>query len=189
MKQVSVPRGAGLVVLLLLAAGILVWAGRGWQARSQEPERLRHVAHQLLENLETNDRGQLRRLVSRDYADQLGHDRESACARIMELRGEFGRFDLDFAVGPPAVATNGGTITVTLNDFDADGGPLAAPLAGQLRQIGVWRTPLTTRWQREGFWPGRWRLVELVLPPELQMPAGYQPDTPLREQLRASVVP
>lgn len=189
MKQVVMRSSLPIAAGCLLALALLFWLGRGWHARSHEPQRLRQAAERLLLAFEESDRGKFRAGVSRAYRDGLGHDRENACARLMELRAEFGTFALDPALADPQVAGATGEIELTIRDFRFDGGPLAAPLAGEIRNVGLLGRPLRTRWRREGFWPGRWRLVELLLPPEFSLPADYRPELPLRRQLGAGMMP
>lgn len=157
-----------LLLLCIVAAFVIAFlAIRHWSP-TRVVERKQAA---LVAALERRSNKHLDRLLSENYSDQWGFDREDVKLAMGDIGSQF--IILNLVPQDPALTVADG-IGESVMRFEASGN--GSPLAHQIiREINQLETPFLFRWEKLGFWPGDWHLVRIENPDLDDELRGYEP--------------
>ena len=114
-----------------------------------------HTAH-LLSRASGRDWSAVAKMISSDYRDGWGHDREESLRKAEELFNQFFTVKI-LPTGPMEINEAGGMATnsVPLEIFGS-GTPVAHAVMDEVREAGG---SFVFRWRKAGRWPWQWLLV------------------------------
>lgn len=173
-------------LLAFQLAAFLVWLlMQGVTAEGQ----VRHRSEDFRRALAEGRSSKVMHMVSQDYRDQWGMDREQIGAALRDVSRQFLTLRIDW-LDPRFAAGPDGSITLTSKPR-VDGKsltPIGEIMLSSARRLDQ---PFTFHWKKEGWWPWTWRLVH-ISHPEFELPAGYSPgfsDRPINidEAMRQSM--
>lgn len=148
---------------------VVVWLlSQGVTAESQ----VRHRAEGFRRALADGRSAKAWHMVSPDYRDQWGMDRDQIGSALRDVSRQFLTLRLDW-VDPQLAASPDGTMALTTTPR-LDGraiSPIGEMMLSTARQLDQ---PFTFHWQKEGWWPWTWRIVNITNP-ALELPSGYTP--------------
>jgi hypothetical protein len=160
-------------IRLRLAAGLLIVIGLvSFAAIRWSPKRVvERNQTALIEALEGRSQRKLRRLISPEYEDRWGFDRDDVITSILDVGGQFFVLAVIPSVTEYAVEKREATVTSKL-EISGSGSPIAHQAIRFAHRL---KEPFLFSWRKESFWPGDWKLAQLEnrdLPGDLY---GYQP--------------
>lgn len=138
---------------LAIFAAWAVWLFLLWQPERQVEL---HTAN-LLARASDRDWPAVTEMMSPDYRDGWGHDREESVRKADELFNQFFTLKI-LPTGPMDVRVADGmaTTSVPLGIFGS-GSPIAHAVMDEVREVGG---SFVFRWRKAGRWPWQWLLIE-----------------------------
>ena len=136
-----------------LVAAWAVWLFLLWQPARQ----IELHTTNLLARASARDWAGVTVMISPDYRDAWGHDREESLRKADELFNHFFTLKI-LPTGPMDIRVTGPTATnsVPLGIFGS-GTPIAHAVMDEVREDGG---SFVFRWRKSGRWPWQWLLVE-----------------------------
>jgi len=156
-------------LLCLQIAALVFWLlSQGVTAESQ----VRHRAEGFRRALADGRSAKAWHMVSADYRDQWGMDRDQIGSALRDVSRQFLTLRVEWA-DPQFVAGLDRTMTLTtLPRLDGRAiSPVGEMMLSTARRLDQ---PFTFHWKKEGWWPWTWRVVSITNP-DLELPAGYSP--------------
>lgn len=163
----------------LIAAGLLALAGACYfviqYARWSGAAGAGRAHQRFLSYVEDKRWSKSHAMVSADYSDRWGFDRDDISLALQDLGSAF-TFWLEIRwtpVAPPGTGAEDGAIALAGTvRVEGQGGPLGNIVSPHIN--GYASEPFTFRWRREGLLPWGWRLLS-ISHPSATVPAGYTP--------------
>lgn len=154
---------AGLAVLAgLISLAVVHWSPKRVVERKQAA---------FIVALEDRSQRKLRRLVSTEYRDRWGFDRDDVITSILDVGGQF--FILAVIPSETGFEVEKRSVTVTSRlEISGSGSPIANQA---IRTANRLKRPFRFTWRKESFWPGDWNLAELDNPDIPGDLYGYEP--------------
>ena len=156
------------VALLLIAGGFI-----GAQSFRWKDEKGAQRAHEkFLARVADRRWSKVRSMISVEYSDRWGFDREKVTRALQDVGGQF-FIDLQIDWQTDSIVAGDEIFTITGRmEIDGRGGPAAELI---LRQGRVYLSEtFIFHWRREGLLPWKWKLLKMEHP-TIEVPAGYQP--------------
>jgi len=127
----------------------------------------------LLEGIAKRSRGKVEKLIATDYKDRWEFDKEDAVTAFLDLGSQFMVLAVQSIDPKTDIAGDDKNATVTTRlQIAGSGSPLAQMIITRSNKL---KEPFTFHWQKQSWWPGSWRLIEVDnpdLPDDLE---GYEP--------------
>jgi hypothetical protein len=144
---------------LKTTAILLVTAWAAWLFFLWQPARQVELhTSNLLARASARDWKAVADMVSRDYRDAWGHNRE----RAFDDAEEFGQHFFSLRIGavePLEIRAESGSVAVSARlGVYGSGTPMAQAIVEAVHEL---QEPFVFRWRRNGSWPWQWALVEL----------------------------
>lgn len=158
------------IVIGSLAALLVVTGVVFWQSRPLRMVTKKQAA--LVAGIEKRSPGRIERMVADHYEDRWGFDKDDAVVAIVDVGSQF--FALVLTPEEQTIEIEGDRAVVTsrLVVTGKPAGPIGNEVTRRINQLGE---PFVFTWEKQGFLPASWRLVNIEnpeLPNELY---GYEP--------------
>jgi hypothetical protein len=156
-------------LLSLQLAAVVAWLlSQGVTAEGQ----VRHRADQFRRALAEGRSAKAWHMVSPDYRDAWGMDRDQIGSALRDVSRQFLTLRIEW-VDPRFEPTGDGAIALTtLPRLEGKSiTPIGEMMLSTARRLDE---PFTFVWRKEGWWPWTWRIVK-ISNPALEIPDGYSP--------------
>jgi len=156
-----------LIALATVFALVLV-------VRSSSPsQQIEKKQAALLEGISKRSRGKVEKLIATDYQDRWEFDKNDAVTAFLDLGSQFLVLAVQSIDPKTELADDGKNATITCRlQIAGSGSPVAQMVITRCNKLDA---PFTFHWQKQSWWPGSWRLIEVDnpdLPDDLD---GYEP--------------
>ena len=144
---------------ILLAAAMLCSLGWfGWWALGRSPEeQVRARQEAFLQAVESRDWGAVHAMLTDDYQDDYGNDRDSAVEGARQVLGSFFTLTLKPQITQLQVLPDLAMIKMKLRAEGRGAGFSEAVLS----QVNAIEEPWFFHWHKKGRWPWDWRIVQI----------------------------
>jgi hypothetical protein len=147
------------ILFILIPAVLLLSLGRfGWWAFARTPEeQLRSRQQAFLEAVESRDWDEVRAMLTDDYMDDYGHDRDSAVEAARQALSAF----FSLTVKPQVVQLQALPDLAMMKMQIRIEGRGAGFSEAVISQVNSIEDPWFFHWQKKGRWPWDWRIVQI----------------------------
>ncbi len=156
-----------IVALAAIVTGAIV-------IRSTSPaQQIEKKQAALLEGIAKRSRSKVEKLIATDYRDRWQFDKQDAVTAFLDLGSQFMVLAVQSIDPKTELADDGKNAIVTARlQIAGSGSPVAQMIITRSNKLNE---PFVFHWQKQSWWPGSWRLVEIDnpdLPDDLD---GYTP--------------
>ena len=156
-----------IIALAAIVAGALLI---GTTSPTQQVEKKQAA---LLEGIAKRSRSKVEKLIATGYQDRWKFDKEDAVTAFLDLGSQFMVLAVQSIDPKTEFADDNKNAIVTARlQIAGSGSPLAQMIITRSNKL---KEPFVFHWQKQSWWPGSWRLVEVDnpdLPDDLE---GYEP--------------
>ncbi len=143
----------GLAALLLLWLG---WKTVGVFARSYEQQVL-DAQEKLIRAVERRDWDAVKAMLTDDYMDEAGHDRDTAVEDGRQALAHFFTLTIHYEVTKKQAVKDLGMIHATIR-LEGNGGGFSQSVVSTVNGM---TEPWVFHWHKKGRWPWNWKAVQI----------------------------
>lgn len=147
-----------LLFILFPAVLLLSLGWFGWQTFGRSPEeQLRDRQQAFLLAVESRDWGEIRSMLTDDYKDDYGNDRESAVESARQVLGAFFSLSVKPSIVQLQALPDLGMVKMQIR-IEGRGAGFSEAVVSQVNSI---EEPWFFHWHKKGRWPWDWRIVQI----------------------------
>jgi hypothetical protein len=147
-----------LPFILIPAVLLLSLGGFGWWAFGRTPEeQLRDRQQAFLEAVESRDWDDVRAMLTDDYMDDYGHDRDGAVEAARQALGAFFSLTVKPRTVQLQVLPDLAMVKIQIR-VEGRGAGFSEAVIAQVNSI---EEPWFFHWHKKGRWPWDWRIVQI----------------------------
>jgi ketosteroid isomerase-like protein len=147
-----------LLFILPPAVLLLSLGGFSWWAFARTPEeQLRDRQQAFLEAVESRDWDDVRAMLTDDYMDDHGHDRDGAVESARQALGAFFSLTVKPRIVQLQVLPDLAMVKMQIR-IEGRGAGLSEAVVSQVNSI---EEPWFFHWHKKGRWPWDWRIVQI----------------------------
>lgn len=147
-----------LPFILIPAVMLLSLGAFGWWCFGRTPEQqLRDRQQTFLNAVESRDWGEVRSMLTDDYRDDYGNDRESAVEGARQVLGSFFNLTLKPRIVQLQVLPDLAMVKMQIR-IEGRGAGFSEAVVAQVNSI---EEPWFFHWHKKGRWPWDWRIVQI----------------------------
>lgn len=147
-----------LLFILVPAVLLLSLGGFGWWAFARTPEeQLRDRQQAFLEAVESRDWDDVRAMLTDDYMDDYGHDRDAAVETARQALGAFFSLTVKPRIVQLQVLPDLAMVKMQIR-IEGRGAGFSEAVVSQVNSI---EEPWFFHWHKKGRWPWDWRIVQI----------------------------
>lgn len=144
------------LILIVVVLSLLVWFG--WWSFGRSPEQ-QVLARQMafMAALEDRDWSEVKGMLTNDYMDDYGHDRDSAVEDAQTVLGGFLTLTVKPEVVFKQVVPDLAMLKVKIQ-IEGKGLGMSDVVVGQVNNL---TQPWFFHWHKKGRWPWDWKIVQI----------------------------
>jgi hypothetical protein len=162
--------GVAQIRILLVAIAVVI-AVIGFMRFASPERQIEKKQATLIRGIEQRKRSKVEKLISDNYSDRWGFDKEDAVTAFLDVGSQFVMLGITELNPEHELSAGSATVTTRLK-VDGTGSAVANLVIRRTNQL---KTPFIFEWKKQSWWPGSWRLIKVDnadLPEDLE---GYEP--------------
>jgi ketosteroid isomerase-like protein len=147
-----------LLLILIPTVLLLSLGGFGWWAFGRTPEeQLQDRQQAFLEAVESRDWDEVRAMLTEDYMDGYGHDRDGAVEAARQVLGAFFSLTVKPRIVQLQALPDLAMVKMQIR-IEGRGAGFSEAVVSQVNSI---EEPWFFHWHKKGRWPWDWRIVQI----------------------------
>ena len=158
-----------IILFLAIAAVLITGSWFAWDTFSKSPqEQVLAAQERFLRALEDRDWSEVKSMLTNDYADDYGQDRETAVENGRQVLAGFYTITIKEELTKLQAAPDLGMVMMKIK-IEGNGSGLSQIVLSQVNQM---QEPWYFHWHKKGRWPWDWKIVQIH---HNQLQAGQLP--------------